>query len=98
MQAESGWQEWRPIDCAPDDGREVLLWQPGHEIYIGSKHPGRWWTDAAWANGYDYTSPPNCRPTHWMPLPTPPQFPFVLGQTVDLYSDGLIDAEKSGER
>jgi hypothetical protein len=67
--------EWQPIDTAPKDGTRILL--VGHrvrEIDIGH-----------WGNGYYLgrkqgyrqtwvTNPGNMvRPTHWMPLPPPPE-------------------------
>jgi len=36
---------WQPMDTAPDDDRDVLLWKEKfHEFFIGSKHvDGNWW-------------------------------------------------------
>lgn len=95
MQEELGLQDWEPIDTAPQDGREVLLWQPGHQVYIGAKHPGRWWTDVAWANGFNYQGLPDCRPTHWMHLPAPPKpAHFAVASATDFHTDSLIDGKK----
>lgn len=63
-------QRWQPIETAPRDGTEML----GGRLYEGvqktwfSGRRQRWlyWT----ANGTDASS---WDPTHWMPLPTPPE-------------------------
>ncbi len=56
-------QGWQPIETAPRDGREVLLWV--HGIYvIGWYHRGEW---RHGPKGYAVS------PTHWRPLPTPPE-------------------------
>lgn len=48
--------EWRPMDCAPKDGRRILLRMPS-----GSPVIGRW-------NPRDPANP--CDPTGWMDLPS----------------------------
>jgi hypothetical protein len=72
-------QQWRTIDSAPRDGDEVLL-LCGDDVIIGSfrrddnaKHEPPMWLD----NSFDdfscgYMSVP-LDPTHWMPLPQPPE-------------------------
>ena len=76
--------KWRPIETAPNDGTLILLsggkdsWGSKlRRAYIGKR--GRTKT----INGYDefwliedYDSRYGCRtvhPTHWMPLPEPPE-------------------------
>jgi len=77
--------EWQPIETAPKDGTWVLLFVPaeipdedrGRHICAGQwsdqlngrTAPPRWMF--AWFDGgyYGYAGPP----THWMPLPEPPQ-------------------------
>lgn len=72
-----GMDKWRDIETAPRDGF-VLLWLPGRvRCAVGqwdndkfSKRPRPFWN---W-----HTSREECRvfsPTHWMPLPPPPQEP-----------------------
>jgi hypothetical protein len=66
---------WRPILTAPRDGTAILLWEPG----IEEPHIGRWSTPpyAQWWS--DSWAPPTCDPTHWMPLPAPPQSQNEVG-------------------
>lgn len=68
--------EWQPIETAPKDGSQVLLYGPSkwlsttatktHSIGIG------WFSTMfgqnKWITGATET------PTHWMPLPPPPQY------------------------
>lgn len=66
--------KWRPIETAPKDGTEIDLWHEGDRIADAYWKGGRWW-----APNFDYDGcdgviggPP---PTHWMPLPAPPEEP-----------------------
>ena len=77
--------EWQPIETAPKDGKAVLLYKPdermvgeytiagywgewpGHEdgwIACDGKPQGYYSNVAGGRQGY---------PTHWMPLPPPPE-------------------------
>ena len=67
--------EWQPIETAPKDGTRVLL--------IDADDAGT----VCWGEWSDWDEVPECRdigdigcngqydyqPTHWMPLPSPPQ-------------------------
>lgn len=56
--------DWMPIESAPEDGTEVLLYQPNAGIQVS------WYgydTDNEELGWYRFS------PTHWMPLPYPPQ-------------------------
>jgi len=61
--------EWFPIETAPKDGRRILI--AGHYDCI------RWTAIGAWAEGEFHSEPdkfsPLRFPTHWMPLPEPPE-------------------------
>lgn len=66
--------EWQPIETAPKDGRDVLLWIPADEesprkgrwekLLDDPSRPHRWCVAYGWCED---------TPTHWMPLPSPPE-------------------------
>lgn len=66
--------EWRPIETAPRDGTAILAAKPnriGVVLYPirARDQDGRWqayFGDGDWRS-YDP------QPTHWMPLPAPPE-------------------------
>lgn len=59
--------EWQPIETAPKDGTEIILWnkswQSPHSGYYGWR---------GWEQAYE-CGPWKNQPTHWMPLPEPPK-------------------------
>ncbi len=58
---------WQPIETAPKDGTEVLVWD-GYGVKIAWWEPYRRTTGGVWFyDGDNYTWP-----THWMPLPEEP--------------------------
>ena len=69
---------WQPIKTAPRDGTPVLIWSPdasAHGISLaqfiefeGDPDDGGWqdfWSDTSVII--------DAEPTHWMPLPEPPE-------------------------
>lgn len=58
---------WQPIETAPKDGKKILvLAAPG--IYIA------WWSDGNWEDHQRmFNGGAALKPTHWMPLPAPPE-------------------------
>jgi len=57
--------QWQPIETAPKDGTEILVFHPErNEQFVCYLKEGYWMfaPDAALATD----------PTHWMPLPNPP--------------------------
>ena len=62
--------EWKPIETAPKDGTEILMWSQYDGIVVGH------YSKSVWADGwiiYDARSDTiELHPTHWMPLPQPP--------------------------
>jgi hypothetical protein len=68
--------QWQAIETAPKDGTSILLYDPVGDwtdetrtMDIG--HWGLWgWGESTWLmNGGDGWG----KPTHWQPLPAPPQ-------------------------
>lgn len=83
--------EWQPIETAPRDGTEVILGSLA-QTYKGAPVPPRvtigYWTQddepeyeycdpywMSWDGGFTKENPP----THWMPLPPPPEPPGRAG-------------------
>ena len=56
--------EWMPIESAPRDGTSVLAVDQLENVAI-------LFFDRRWRESYGFNDPV-WRPTHWLPLPTPP--------------------------
>jgi hypothetical protein len=82
---ESGWQ---PIESAPKQGKMILCWDGSH-INKGYHSGLRGWKVAHNSN---YKGGFN--PTHWMPLPEPPD--KQLANSGSQENDALEDTEKKG--
>lgn len=73
--------EWQPIETAPKDGTELLLWNGEHIIgwwetgreFRGSDHFNDWSFGYETVSGYDAGFKRVNKPTHWQPLPEPPE-------------------------
>ena len=67
--------EWQPIETAPKDGTWILAGEFGNPDFVGDYYAASWSgdEDGCWcANCGQYvTQEPE--PTHWMPLPAPPE-------------------------
>jgi hypothetical protein len=87
--------DWQPIETAPKDGTEILVWREDQDVmlarfialqdFISTREAEELvdegmsesslevpdWFYADFIHG-DRLSP-DCYPTHWMPLPSPPQ-------------------------
>jgi len=75
--------EWRPIETAPKDGTDVVIYAPNCGVLVA------YWSDSIWASvnnpvrgqggGWvqEVHRSDTCvfSPTHWMPLPSPPETP-----------------------
>lgn len=56
--------KWQPIETAPKDAHEILVYEDG-EMSI------TYWNK--YAECWDYDVVCDSKPTHWMPLPEPPE-------------------------
>ena len=69
--------EWQPIETAPQTGIDILLVRNGR-VTVGAWNNDKyarkprpfWW---AYYGPWGKTDCRNKPPTHWMPLPEPPQ-------------------------
>lgn len=55
--------EWRLIETAPKDDTPVLTWDGMSHAVATWAYEDQWWTLGL----------PAFKPTHWMPLPAPPE-------------------------
>ena len=67
-------EKWQPIETAPKDGARVLLCASGGAVWMGH------WIGRSGAHVINGWTRFNCvdidwNPTHWMPLPSPPEAP-----------------------
>lgn len=68
--------KWQPIETAPRDGTEVVVYCPGqrHPVFTASYIYG--WScsvEGRYSPMDDFFGDEDKKPTHWMPLPEPPQ-------------------------
>lgn len=72
--SDSGTVGWQPIATAPRDG-PVLVWDyHGMVAAIYNPLDGKWWLDLPYR--FEAGIPKlELEPTHWMPLPAPPEGP-----------------------
>ena len=63
--------EWRLIDTAPKDGTPILVLD---SIFRRPWHYECEWNGIGWYHGFG-DGWPDANPTHWMPLPQPPETP-----------------------
>jgi hypothetical protein len=70
--------DWQAIESAPMDGTQVIVYQPAEAPRGGVGQPRRHRVVIAVWRGYWYVPGglTSVRlPTHWMPLPAPPETP-----------------------
>jgi len=70
---------WQPIETAPKDGTVIDLWDGHYKHRVVNAR----WANHYWMNGVpirekswgsnDRDGPFCDKPTHWMPLPKPPE-------------------------
>jgi hypothetical protein len=62
--------QWQPIETCPSDGRSIIVFGGRFDIPAVTQADGEWWNSTV---GQTLGS----RPTHWQPLPTPPEPPAL---------------------
>lgn len=62
--------EWQPIDAAPKDGTAILVSDASGQFVVKWQPLWNCWQIACFCNDSMPWAP---EPTHWMPLPEPPQ-------------------------
>ena len=69
--------QWQPIETAPKDGDvdesgclDSVMTYPHFRVISFSTTLKKW---VEWSGYYDELMPVKPQPTHWMPLPKPPQ-------------------------
>ena len=69
-------QGWQPIETAPKDGTHILIFCPHDDVPIAVGHMWAGEGPAFWSYADELlmnVCPEGCDPTHWMPLPPPPE-------------------------
>lgn len=72
MEKLAATRKWMPIDTAPKDGTKFLAW------WAHSAHSCRWGSGPydrktkTYVGGWSIGMARDAKPTHWMPLPEPP--------------------------
>ena len=65
--------QWRPIESAPKDGRQFLVWDIHYGVRIGRAHIRADHDDwLSYMDAHKGSSKGGIRATHWLPLPPPP--------------------------
>lgn len=59
--------KWRPIETAPKDGTEIVVYAP-YDGVVSSSYKHGCWQKLMTVSGARHEN----APTHWMPLPEPP--------------------------
>jgi hypothetical protein len=59
---------WRDIESAPKDGTRVLVFSPLDKAIFACGFENGMWQTGVWRANNNAG-----QPTHWMPLPTPPE-------------------------
>lgn len=71
--------QWRDISTAPKDGTEVIVFAPDNDppVFTASCLYDKWSAsvEGRHAPADDFFGDDPKRPTHWMPLPEPPEQP-----------------------
>ena len=64
---------WQPIDTAPIDRTDVLLWTPSGQLVGHTYDRRKWYASGVKASDWECDVELYEAPTHWMPLPPDPE-------------------------
>ncbi len=64
--------KWQPIDTAPKDGTDILVYNDDGNIYQAAFNVGKWRFASADQHGCGCCGGDAEFPTHWTPLPKLP--------------------------
>lgn len=91
---------WQPISTAPRDGTSILVWTHHDEVEVSSWYQTKGDTyepipgteayslvkDKVFYEGWNSNTP-----THWMPLPAPPEPTLTRAEAIQAIRDGKIE-------
>jgi hypothetical protein len=66
--------QWQPIETASKDGTRVLVYNPSDRWVVTAWHDEKGWTACDSMGGR------RINPTHWMPLPAPPEAAMITDE------------------
>jgi hypothetical protein len=66
--------KWQPIETAPKDGTEIIAYRKVQPPHIEAMSWADYGDTGRWYWTYDGDSP-DVQPTHWIPIPPPPEEP-----------------------
>jgi hypothetical protein len=65
---------WRPIETAPKDATDILLFIPDMQNYPDNPRiVSAFWGSCGWTDNGAVGCQTWGKPSHWMPLPEPPE-------------------------
>lgn len=64
---------WQPIETAPLDRTDVLLWTPSGQLVGYTYDRRKWYASGVKASHFDCDVELYEAPTHWMPQPPDPE-------------------------
>jgi len=79
---------WQPIETAPIDHEDILLWTPSGMLVGYCYVRDKWHASGVKASHEDCDVELYEAPTHWMPLPSDPSAPRANPFSVDHCGEG----------
>jgi len=73
--------EWATIETAPKDGQDLILYMPWTGFVRTGRYRVRGNNAGYWSADFGKTKARIGEPTHWMPLPPPPETRSMTTET-----------------